>query len=35
MFSMASLKALGIDNFHAKFYKSQWDTVGGSVCDLV
>lgn len=35
VFSMTPLKALGIDGFHAKFYRSQWETIGGHVLDLI
>ncbi|KAH1082125.1 hypothetical protein J1N35_021886 [Gossypium stocksii] len=33
--SMAHLKAPGIDGYHAKFYQSQWDIIGESVCSMV
>lgn len=32
---MATLKAPGIDGFHAQFYQSQWDIEGGSLFSLV
>ncbi|KAG8482487.1 hypothetical protein CXB51_024233 [Gossypium anomalum] len=35
MFGMAPLKALGLDDFYAKFYQAQWDVVGPSIYSLV
>ncbi|KAA3488040.1 LINE-type retrotransposon LIb DNA [Gossypium australe] len=35
LFDMAPLKAPGSDGFHAYFFQSQWDTVGGAVCQWV
>ncbi|KAK5834979.1 hypothetical protein PVK06_010661 [Gossypium arboreum] len=34
IFGMAPLKASGADGFHAKFYQTQCDTVGPSVCSM-
>ncbi|MBA0842410.1 hypothetical protein Goarm_002235, partial [Gossypium armourianum] len=35
IFGMSPLKAPGVDGFHARFYQSQWDIVGPSVCSMV
>lgn len=35
VFSMAPLKVPGIDKFHAKFYRENWDNVGSSICSMV
>ncbi|KAA3458339.1 reverse transcriptase [Gossypium australe] len=35
LFDMAPLKATGSDRFHAFFFQSQWDIVGGAVCECV
>ncbi|KAA3453503.1 reverse transcriptase [Gossypium australe] len=35
LFNMAPLKASGSDGYHAHFYQSQWDLVGGAVCEWV
>ena len=35
LFSISPLKALGPDGLHALFFQSQWDTVGGSLCNLI
>ncbi|KAA3460139.1 reverse transcriptase [Gossypium australe] len=35
LFDMAPLKAPGSDGYHAHFFQSQWDTVGGAVCEWV
>ncbi|KAK8612933.1 hypothetical protein V6N13_104258 [Hibiscus sabdariffa] len=35
LFSMAPLKALGIDGLHAHFYQHQWEFVGASLCKTV
>ena len=35
IFSMHSFKTLRVDDLHAIFYQSQWDTVGESICNLV
>ncbi|KAA3478521.1 reverse transcriptase [Gossypium australe] len=35
LFDMAPLKAPGSDGFHAFFFQSQWDLVGGAVCEWV
>ncbi|KAB2022495.1 hypothetical protein ES319_D07G215400v1 [Gossypium barbadense] len=35
VFSMAPLKAPGVDGFHAKFYQGNWDIVGNSVFKIV
>lgn len=35
LFDMAPLKAPGSDSFHAHFFQSQWNTVGGAVCQWV
>lgn len=35
VFSMALLKALKIDVVHARFYRSQWETMSGFVCVLI
>ncbi|KAA3488056.1 reverse transcriptase [Gossypium australe] len=32
---MAPLKAPGSDGYHAIFFQSQWDLVGGAVCEWV
>ncbi|KAK5786060.1 hypothetical protein PVK06_040687 [Gossypium arboreum] len=33
LFDMAPLKAPGSDEYHALFFQSQWDLVGGAVCE--
>lgn len=33
LFDMALLKTPGSDGFHAHFFQSQWDSVGGTVCE--
>ncbi|KAA3489594.1 reverse transcriptase [Gossypium australe] len=35
LFDMAPLKAPRSDGFHAHFFQSQWDLVGGTVCEWV
>ncbi|KAA3461669.1 LINE-1 reverse transcriptase isogeny [Gossypium australe] len=35
LFDMALLKASGSDGFHGLFFQSQWDLVGGAVCEWV
>lgn len=35
LFSMAPLKAPGVDGFHALFFQNQWDIVGPSICQMV
>ncbi|KAG8501637.1 hypothetical protein CXB51_004070 [Gossypium anomalum] len=35
LFNMAPLKAPRSDGFHAHFFQSQWDLVGGAVCEWV
>ncbi|KAA3469259.1 LINE-1 reverse transcriptase isogeny [Gossypium australe] len=35
LFDMAPLKAPRSDGFHALFFQSQWDLVGGDVCEWV
>ncbi|KAL4296187.1 hypothetical protein GQ457_12G022690 [Hibiscus cannabinus] len=35
LFSMAPLKAPGIDGLHAHFYQLHWDIVGDSLCKMV
>ena len=35
LFSMGGLKAPGLDGLHALFFQSQWEVVGGSLCELV
>ncbi|KAA3469839.1 tyrosine decarboxylase 1-like [Gossypium australe] len=35
MFDMASLKAPGSNGFHFRFFKSQWELVGGAICNWV
>lgn len=35
LFSMAPLKALGMDEIHAKFYQTNWDIVGNSIFNMV
>ncbi|KAA3460126.1 reverse transcriptase [Gossypium australe] len=35
LFDMAPLKAPGSDGYHAIFFQSQWDLVGGAVCEWV
>lgn len=35
LFDMAPLKAPGSDGFHARFFQSQWDLLGGAVCEWV
>ncbi|KAA3475693.1 Retrovirus-related Pol polyprotein LINE-1 [Gossypium australe] len=35
LFDMAPLKAPGSDGFHAHFFQSQWDLVGGAVCEWI
>ncbi|KAA3467540.1 reverse transcriptase [Gossypium australe] len=35
LFDMAPLKAPGSDGFYAHFFQSQWDLVGGAVCEWV
>lgn len=32
---MAPLKAPDNDDFHAHFFQTQWDFVGGAVCEQV
>ncbi|XP_039054285.1 uncharacterized protein LOC120196582 [Hibiscus syriacus] len=35
LFSMGTLKAPGVDGFHAIFFQNNWDVVGEKVCSLV
>lgn len=35
VFSMASLKAFGIDGLHAKLYQANWDIIGINVLRMV
>ncbi|KAA3480824.1 Retrovirus-related Pol polyprotein LINE-1 [Gossypium australe] len=35
LFDMDPLKALGSDGYHALFFQSQWDLIGGAVCEWV
>ncbi|KAG8473137.1 hypothetical protein CXB51_035140 [Gossypium anomalum] len=35
LFDMAPLKAPGSDGYHAFFFQSQWDLVGGAVCEWI
>ncbi|KAK5772658.1 hypothetical protein PVK06_048951 [Gossypium arboreum] len=35
LFDMAPLKAPGSDGYHAIFFQSQWDLLGGDVCQWV
>lgn len=35
VFSMAPLKALGLDGFQVSFFQTYWDIVGQSVCEFV
>ncbi|KAA3466982.1 reverse transcriptase [Gossypium australe] len=35
LFDMALLKAPRSDGFHAHFFQSQWDLVGGTICEWV
>lgn len=35
IFSMGTLKAPGPDGFHAMFFQSQWNIVGGSICNFI
>lgn len=35
IFSMALLKAPGVDDFQANFFQTQWEIVGLEVCTFV
>ncbi|KAA3474835.1 GTP cyclohydrolase 1-like [Gossypium australe] len=35
LFDMDPLKAPGSDGYHALFFQSQWDLIGGAVCEWV
>lgn len=35
VFSMAPLKAQGVDGFQANFFQTKWETVGLTVCTFV
>lgn len=35
IFGMAPWKAPKVDGFHARFYETQWDIIGASICDIM